>query len=160
MRASKILSVLVDNKPGTLFRVTHLVRLMRLNIEGLTLGVTNGGDTCRMTFTLNGDDRTVEHVARQLMKVIDVIQANTYGPQEVTARELALVSLKKFDLTQFGEEERKRLSVVDKSTGAVVVQVVGSAGEIDDFVRRAGESNVIDIARTGVAALPRENQNA
>ncbi|MBI2649239.1 MAG: acetolactate synthase small subunit [Thaumarchaeota archaeon] len=160
MRASKILSVLVDNKPGTLFRVTHLVRLMRLNIEGLTLGVTNGGDTCRMTFTLNGDDRTVEHVARQLMKVIDVIEAHTYGPQEVTARELALVSLKKFDPIQFGEEERQRLNVIDRSTAGVVVQIVGTAGEIDEFVRRAGESNVIDIARTGVAALPKEKQNA
>ncbi len=157
MRASKILSVLVDNKPGTLFRVTHLVRLMRLNIEGLTLGVTNGGDTCRMTFTLNGDDRTVEHVSRQLMKVIDVIEAHTYGPQEVTARELALVSLKKFDPTQFGEEERKRLSVVNKLSDGVVIQVVGTATEIDEFVRHAGESNVMDIARTGVAALPKEN---
>lgn len=160
MRASKILSVLVDNKPGTLFRVTHLVRLMRLNIEGLTLGVTNGGDTCRMTFTLNGDDRTVEHVARQLMKVIDVIEAHTYGPEEVTARELALVSLKNIDLTQFGEEEKQRLSVVNRSTNGVVVQVVGTATEIDEFVRRVGESNVIAIARTGVAALPRETQNA
>jgi len=42
-RSSKVLSTLVENKPGTLFRVIHLVRLMRLNIEGLTLGVTNGG---------------------------------------------------------------------------------------------------------------------
>ena len=54
MRSSKILTTLVENKPGTLYKVVHLVRLMRLNIEGLTLGVTNGGDTCRMTFTIDG----------------------------------------------------------------------------------------------------------
>ena len=58
-RSSKVLSTLVENKPGTLFRVIHLVRLMRLNIEGLTLGVTNGGADCRMTMTLSGDDAAV-----------------------------------------------------------------------------------------------------
>ena len=92
-RSSKVLSTLVENKPGTLFRVIHLVRLMRLNIEGLTLGVTNGGADCRMTMTLSGDDAAVEHVARQLMKVIDILEAHTYSPEEVTARELALVRI-------------------------------------------------------------------
>ena len=83
MRSNKVLSVLVENKPGTLFRVVHIVRLMRLNIEGLTLGVTNGGEECRMTITVSGDETAVEHVARQLMKVIDVLEAHTYGPEEM-----------------------------------------------------------------------------
>ncbi len=76
-RSSKVLSALVENKPGTLFRVVHLVRLMRLNIEGLTLGVSSGGKECRMTMTLSGDDAAVEHVAKQLMKVIDILGNDT-----------------------------------------------------------------------------------
>ena len=86
LKASKVLSALVENKPGALFRVVHLVRLMRLNIDGLTCGETNGGEDVRITITLEGDDGAVEHVARQLMKVIDVLEAHTYSPEEVTAK--------------------------------------------------------------------------
>ena len=155
MRASKILTTLVENKPGTLYKVVHLVRLMRLNIEGLTLGVTNGGNTCRMTFTIDGDDATVDHVAKQLRKVIDVIEAQTYTPEEVNTRELALVKVTATDKSKSVIESSGGCRVVDSSTKSLVVQIVGSASEIDNFVRTLG-SDVLDIARTGVAALPRE----
>ena len=156
MRASKILSVLVENKPGTLFRVTHLVRLMRLNIEGLTLGVTNNGDDCRMTMTLSGDDVAVEHVAKQLMKVIDILEAHTYAPEEVTARELALVKISTGKISAAEIQKKTSCRIVDSSQHSVVAEVVGSAEEIDKFVQWIGSSNVLDIARTGVAALPKE----
>ncbi len=155
MRASKILSTLVENKPGTLYKVVHLVRLMRLNIEGLTLGVTNGGNTCRMTFTIDGDDATVDHVAKQLRKVIDVLDAQTYSPGEVTTKELALVKVAASEQSRSVIRSSDVYKVVDSSPSSLVVQVVGSATEIDNFVNRLG-SEVLDIARTGVAALPRE----
>lgn len=154
-RASKVLSTLVENKPGTLFRVIHLVRLMRLNIEGLTLGVTNGGADCRMTMTLSGDDASVEHVARQLMKVIDILEAHTYSPEEVTARELALVKISTDGISVAEIQQKTGCRIVDSSSHSVVAEVVGSANQIDQFVERLGD-NVLDIARTGVAALPKE----
>jgi acetolactate synthase-1/3 small subunit len=154
-RASKVLSTLVENKPGTLFRVIHLVRLMRLNIEGLTLGVTNGGADCRMTMTLSGDDASVEHVAKQLMKVIDILEAHTYSPEEVTARELALVKISTDGISVAEIQQKTGCRIVDSSSHSVVAEVVGSANQIDQFVERLGD-NVLDIARTGVAALPKE----
>ena len=156
MTASKVLSALVENKPGTLFRVVHLVRLMRLNIEGLTLGVTNSGADCRITMTLSGDDAAVEHVAKQLMKVIDILEAHTYAPEEVTARELALVKINTDKISVAQIQKNSACRIVDSSHHSVVAEVVGSAKEIDQFVERLGRSNVLDIARTGVAALPKE----
>jgi acetolactate synthase I/III small subunit len=158
LRSAKVLSALVENKPGALFRVVHLVRLMRLNIEGLTLGVTNGGDDCRLTLTLSGDDATIDHVARQLMKVIDVLEAHTYGPEQVTSRELALVKINTDRISVAEIQRNNACRIVDSSTHSVVVEVVGSAQQIDDFVGGLGGSNVLDIARTGVAALPKEVQ--
>ena len=158
MRSSKVLSALVENKPGALFRVIHLVRLMRLNIEGLTLGVTNGGEDCRLTITLNGDDATVEHVARQLMKVIDVLEAHTYGPEEVNSRELALIKVNTDKISISDIQRNNACRIVDSSQHSVVVEVVGSAEQIDDFVSGLGASTVLDIAWTGVAALPKEVQ--
>jgi len=149
-----VLSALVENKPGTLFRVVHVIRLMRLNIEGMTLGVTNKGEDCRITVTLDGDEAAVEHVARQLVKVIDVLEAHTYSPEEITARELALVKINT-DKMPVAEIQRKPCRIVDSSPHSVVVEIVGSAREIDDFVGSL-KTAVLDIARTGVAALPKE----
>ena len=158
MRASKILSTLVENKPGTLFRVVHLVRLMRLNIDGMTVGVTNGGDDVRMTMTLEGDDASVEHVARQLMKVIDVLEAHTYSPDEVTARELALVRINTDKISLADIQKMQSCRIVDSSARSAVVEIVGSARQIDEFVSGL-DASVLDIARTGVAALPKEVQS-
>lgn len=155
MRSSKVLSALVENKPGALFRVVHVVRLMRLNIEGMTLGVTNGGEDCRITITLDGDEAAVEHVARQLVKVIDVLEAHTYSPEEVTARELALVKINTDKMSVADIQKMKSCRIVDSSAHSVVVEIVGSAREIDDFVSGLTTA-VLDIARTGVAALPKE----
>ncbi len=148
---------MVENKPGALFRVVHLVRLMRLNIDGLTLGATNGGEDVRMTITLEGDDAAVEHVARQLMKVIDVLEAHTYSPEEVTARELALVRINTDKMSTVDIQKIQFCRIVDSSARSAVVEVVGSASQIDDFVSSL-KTNVLDIARTGVAALPKETQ--
>lgn len=128
---------------------------MRLNIEGMTLGVTNGGEDCRITITLEGDDATVEHVARQLMKVVDVLEAHTYSPEQVTARELALVKIDTDKMSVADIQKLKSCRIVDSSPHSAVVEVVGSARQIDDFVASL-TSSVLDIARTGVAALPRE----
>ncbi len=150
-----MLSALVENKPGALFRVVHVVRLMRLNIEGMTLGVTNHGEDCRITITLDGDEAAVEHVARQLVKVIDVLEAHTYSPEEVTARELALIKVNTDKMSVADIQKMRLCRIVDSSAHSVVVEVVGSAREIDDFVKSLTTA-VLDIARTGVAALPKE----
>ena len=157
MRASKVLSALVENKPGALFRVVHLVRLMRLNIDGMTAGATNGGEDVRITLTLEGDDAAVEHVARQLMKVIDVLEAHTYSPEQVTARELALVRINTDKMSIADIQKMQSCRIVDSSTRSAVVEIVGSASQIDDFVSGL-KTSVLDIARTGVAALPKEIQ--
>jgi len=155
LRAPKVLSALVENKPGALFRLVNVVRLMRLNIEGMTLGVTNGGEDCRITITLDGDEAAVEHVARQLVKVIDVLEAHTYSPEQVTARELALVKINTDKMSVADIQKMNSCRIVDSSAHSVVVEIVGSARDIDDFV--AGLTTaVLDIARTGVAALPKE----
>jgi acetolactate synthase I/III small subunit len=157
LRSSKVLSALVENKPGALFRVVHLVRLMRLNIDGMTAGATNGGEDVRITLTLEGDDAAVEHVARQLMKVIDVLEAHTYSPEQVTARELALVRINTDKMSIADIQKMQSCRIVDSSTRSAVVEIVGSASQIDDFVSGL-KTSVLDIARTGVAALPKEIQ--
>jgi acetolactate synthase small subunit len=91
------------------------------------------------------------------MKVIDVLEAHTYSPEEVTARELALVRINTDKMSIADIQKMQSCRIVDSSPRSAVVEVVGSATQIDDFVAGLNAS-VLDIARTGVAALPKEVQ--
>ena len=153
--ALKILSVLVENKPGTLFRVTHMIRLMRLNIEGLTCGVTNGGDRSRITMTVNGDDATLDFLAKQLSKVIDVYEAQTYSPEEVTARELALVKLNLSSVSHLDDKRLQGARIVETSDRSITVEVIGTPSEIERFIHRFDSSHILELARTGTTAVPK-----
>ena len=155
MTALKILSVLVENKPGTLFRVTHMIRLMRLNIEGLTCGVTNGGDRSRITMTVNGDDATLDFLAKQLSKVIDVYEAQTYSPEEVTARELALIKLNLSSVSHLDDRRLQGARIVETSDRSITVEVIGTPSEIDRFIHRFDSSHILELARTGTTAVPK-----
>jgi acetolactate synthase-1/3 small subunit len=153
--ALKILSVLVENKPGTLFKVAHMIRLMRLNIEGLTCGVANGGDRSRLTMTVNGDDATLDFLAKQLTKIIDVLEAQTYTLDEVTARELALIKLSRSENSPIPEDKLRGCRVVDSSKHSITLEVVGTSNEIDEFIHRFKGSEILEFSRTGTTAVPR-----
>lgn len=155
MTAQKILSVLVENKPGMLFRVAHMIRLMRLNIEGLTCGVANGGDKSRLTMTVNGDDATLDFVARQLSKVIDVFEAKTYTRDQVVARELAIVKIN-LPKNRISKAKLKGSHTLESSKRFTTLEIVGTPLEVDSFLDRFDESQVLDMSRTGTTAIPRE----
>jgi acetolactate synthase-1/3 small subunit len=65
----KIISVLVENKPGVLHGVANLFRRRNFNIESITVGLSEQASTSRMTITVNGDEKTIEQVVKQLAKL-------------------------------------------------------------------------------------------
>jgi acetolactate synthase-1/3 small subunit len=128
---------------------------MRLNIEGLTCGVTNGGDKSRLTMTVNGDDATLDFVAKQLSKVIDVFEAKTYTRDQVVARELAIlkVNLPKNRITK---AKLRGSRTLESSKRYTTLEVVGTPLEVDSFLDRFDESQILDFSRTGTTAIPKE----
>ena len=93
MTSVKIIAVLVENRPGVLFKVANMIRRRSFNIESITVGTVDHKDISRMTITLHADDAIVEQLVKQLSKLIDVIEANVFTPEEVIARELAIIQL-------------------------------------------------------------------
>ncbi|MGZ4850025.1 MAG: acetolactate synthase small subunit, partial [Candidatus Bathyarchaeia archaeon] len=71
---TKIISVLVENKPGVLHGVANLFRRRNFNIESITVGPTEHADISRMTITVNEDEKTIEQVIKQLAKLIDILK--------------------------------------------------------------------------------------
>lgn len=91
---TKVISALVENKPGVLHSVANLFRRRNFNIESITVGPTEQADLARMTITVNEDEKTIEQVVKQLAKLIDIVKVARLEPGNFVMREMALVKVK------------------------------------------------------------------
>src|SRR6202020_2765410 len=85
-----ILSILVENKPGVLTRITGLFARRGFNIDTLAVGPTDDDAVSRVTLTLDGAKHPIDQVTKQLHKLVNVLKIRDLEPAETLARELAL----------------------------------------------------------------------
>jgi acetolactate synthase I/III small subunit len=154
-----ILSALVEDKPGVLFRVTNLFRARNFNIESITVGYSESADLSRMTITTKSDDRTLDQLVKQLGKLIDVVEVQVLDRSNTVYRELALIKMKSKDptsraeITNLASVFRGKILDIDKST--ITVEITGTPSKIDAFRNLVSDFGIVQLARTGVSALPR-----
>ncbi|TBR08346.1 MAG: acetolactate synthase small subunit, partial [Candidatus Nitrosotenuis sp.] len=89
-----ILSILVENKPGILFKVTHLFRSRNFNIDSISVGTTQNPEFSKMTITTIGDEKQIEQIVKQLEKMIDTIEVKRLDDKKTVYRELVLFRVK------------------------------------------------------------------
>ena len=80
---TKVISVLVENKPGVLRLIANLFRRRNFNIESITVGATEQKDLARITITVNADEKTLDQVVKQLAKLIDVVKVAELDPTSI-----------------------------------------------------------------------------
>ncbi len=148
----------VEDRPGVLARVASLFRRRGFNIESLTVGHCEEPGLSRMTIVVDGDDRQVDQVCRQLFKLIDVVSVLDITYDAMVDRELALI---KVAATNFNRREVLdvvevfRADVVDVHTESLIVQVLGDEGKVDAAVRMLEQFGVLEMVRTGRVAMLR-----
>lgn len=154
-----ILSAMLENKPGVLFRVTNLFRARNFNIESITVGLTEQPDLSRMTITLISDERTLDQLIKQLRKLIDVVEVKVLDAEKTVYRELALIKMKaedpttRMEITNFASIFRANILDIGKET--ITVELTGTPDKIDAFKNLVDHFGIAQLARTGVSALPR-----
>jgi acetolactate synthase-1/3 small subunit len=154
-----ILSALVENKPGVLFRVTNLFRARSFNIESITVGSTEQQDLSRMTITTNSDEKTLDQLVKQLRKLIDVIEVKVLETEKAVYRELALIKIKAIDPTTRSEIVNYstifRGNILDIGKETITVEITGTPDKLDAFKNLVEPYGIAQLSRTGVSALPR-----
>jgi acetolactate synthase-1/3 small subunit len=156
---TKIISVLVENKPGVLHGVANLFRRRNFNIESITVGLSEQMNTSRMTITVNGDKKTIEQVVKQLAKLIDVLKVDELERGNFVMRELALIKVNvptpkdRSDIINCVEVFRGR--VIDVSADSLTIEITGTPDKLDAFLNLMKTTGVIELARTGITALAR-----
>lgn len=156
---TKVISVLVENKPGVLHTIANLFRRRNFNIESITVGPTQQQDISRMTITINGDEKTIDQVVKQVAKQIDVLKVSELEQGNFVMRELALIKVnvpsakERSDIINCVDVFRCR--IIDVSTDSLTVEITGTPEKIDAFLNLMKSYGVIELARTGITALAR-----
>ena len=154
-----IIAAIVEHKPGVLYSVSNMFRRRGFNIESISVGPTEKRDLARMTITINGDERTVEQVVKQLNKLIDVVKVSILDPANTVVREMVLIKVStpdarlRSDVINYTEIFKGH--VVDVSHESLVVEITGAPDKIDAFIDLMKPLGVKEISRTGATALSR-----
>ena len=158
MSQSRLLSVLVDNKPGVLQRVASMIRRRGFNIDTLAVGPTDDEAFSRITLTLDGAVHPIDQVTKQLHKLVNVLKIRDLEPEQTLARELALFKVSadganRAEVMQICEIFRAK--VVDVGRRSLVVEVTGTCDKVDAFEALVRPFGLIEMARTGEIAISR-----
>ncbi|AIQ22550.1 acetolactate synthase small subunit [Paenibacillus sp. VTT E-133280] len=154
------ISVLVNDQPGVLQRVSGLFGRRGFNIESITVGQSEEVGLSRMVIVTLGDQHTLEQIEKQLYKLIDVIKVVDLGAKPMVARELALIKVNADPSERpeiLGVVETFRASVVDIGSTTILVQVVGETQKIDAMIELLKPYGIRELSRTGVTAMVRGN---
>jgi acetolactate synthase-1/3 small subunit len=154
------LSVLVDNEPGVLARVIGLFSGRGYNIESLTVAETDpDNNLSRITVICSGTPAVIEQIKHQLDRLVPIHRVSDLTLEgEHVERELALIKVKsqgdkRIEALRTADIFRAR--VVDSTHESYVFEVTGSSAKVNAFIDLMRGLGMIDVSRTGVAAMSR-----
>ncbi len=145
----------VQNKPGTLNKISSMIRRKMYNVDTLTVCKAKAPGVSRMTITLREDDEAkVIQIIRQLEKFTEVIRAKELDRDESYWREVAIVKFELEDKAFVKLQKKYQLEVLDSLPHEIhLVQIAGPTERIDTFLEDLGDDHLIELARTGVTAM-------
>jgi acetolactate synthase-1/3 small subunit len=152
------LSVLVENKPGALMRISSMFARRGFNIESLAVGPTERRDVSRITLRVDCEEHPLEQIQKQMHKLVNVLRVSSLEPGEAVERELALLKVtappaRRGELITLAQAFNAR--VADVGADAIVFEVVGHPEEVDAFEELVRPHGLKELVRTGEIGLGR-----
>jgi len=154
------LAVVVENEPGVLARVIGLFSGRGYNIESLTVAeIDHEGHRSRITIVTSGTPTIIEQIKAQLGRIVPVHEVHDLTVEGASVeRELGL-----FKVAGSGDKRVEalrladifRANVVDSTLSSFVFEITGTPEKIDAFAELMRPLGLLEVARTGVAALSR-----
>ncbi len=152
------LSVLVENKPGVLARVSGLFSRRGFNIESLAVGPTEHSDVSRMTIVVSVEGAILEQVTKQLNKLVNVLKIVELDADASVLRELMLVKVAADASTRTAVleiAELFRAKVVDVAVEAITIEATGTRDKLEALVRVLEPYGIRELVQSGMVAVAR-----
>lgn len=152
----------MKDKPGVLSRVAGMVRRRNFNIDSLQVGHSEEPGISRMTFVVDGDERMVDQVIKQLRKIVDVTKIENLTERPIVAREMALIRVRSTLETRSDIIQAVNMvkgEIVDVGSDSMVAQIVGSGDRIDTLIGLMNDFGILEMVRTGPVAMARGSKD-
>lgn len=154
------LSVLVENHPGVLSKVSGLFSRRGFNIDSLAVGITEDSNISRMTIVTDGDEYIIEQIEKQLNKIIPVIKVRTYQHSEFISRELSLIKVncpakQRLDIMKIAELMDAK--IVDVALNTMTLQCADTVERFETLIDLLKPYGIREIVRTGTVAIEKDS---
>ena len=154
----RVFSLLVDNNPAVLSRVSGLFSRRGYSIDSITAGVTADPRFTRITIVASGDELILSQIEKQVRKLEDVIEIKVLHPEDSVYRELIMVKVRanKTERTEIiSVADIFRAKIVDVEKDSLMVELTGNGSKVDAFLELLEGYEILELARTGITGLQR-----
>ena len=157
----RVLTAVVEDRPGVLSRISGMIRRRGFNIQGLSVGPTGVPGRSRLTLTVDAGHAEVDQVEKQLDRLIEVLEIEDLTDSPRLSRELALAKL-----AVTGSQRERAVAEVDRFGGRVVdtgpehvvVELSGEFDRVEGFLEALRPFEISDLARSGPVAMSVERK--
>ncbi|MFT3715716.1 MAG: acetolactate synthase small subunit [Gordonia sp. (in: high G+C Gram-positive bacteria)] len=158
MSTTHTLSVLVQDRPGVLARVSGLFSRRGFNIESLAVGPTELKGISRMTIMVSVEDFPLEQVTKQLNKLVNVLKIVEQDPDASVSRELMLIKVRS-DASNRSEildvVGLFRAKIIDVAPESVTIEATGTSDKLEALLKMLDPYGIREIAQSGGVTLGR-----
>lgn len=151
------ITIYSENKPGVLYRISNLFLRRKINIESLTVSEIKNEDRSRFTIVIKQELQTVQKIAKQLEKIIEVSHVEIHTDDQLIYKEAVLIRLATTDIKKFEKAEeiinQCKATIIYREEKAVVVQRIGSEEEVDFLISALEFLGLKEVVRSGRIAL-------
>ncbi len=156
-----VLSVLVENKPGVLSRITGLISRRGFNIESLSVGPTENPAQSRVTAIVHADALAYEQITKQLNKLVSVHKITDLTDQGAIERELVLFKVnaspeRRNEIVEIANIFRAK--IVDVGINSLTIEATGTQDKLEGLEDLFSSYGIIEIVRTGRIAMSRNSK--
>lgn len=157
MKNEFLISTIVENKPGVLYRTVNVFRQRGYNIRSISVGELNDSSMSRMTFTIDAEKSAINQLVSVMNKQTDVVEVKILDVNRIIKKELALIKIYVNDPKLIPEirDIANIGTIIDESMKSIVIEITGTPEKIIDFINSIKKYGKVEIARTGVTAIER-----
>jgi acetolactate synthase I/III small subunit len=152
----RLLSLLVENHPGVLNKVSSMIRRRGMNITSLSVGETDDETVSRMTIAVDVGRAQADQAVKQLYKLIEVIKVADITEDPIVDRELVLakVAAQRGDRSELLQiVDIFKAKIADVSPEAMVLEMSGPEDEVETFLELIRPFGIKEVARSGTVAM-------
>jgi acetolactate synthase I/III small subunit len=155
------ISILTENRSGSLSRIAGLFSSRGYNISTLTVAETEDPEVSRMTIVVTGDNDILEQIVKQLNKLIDVIKVMDFQEEPIIERELLLVRVDSTKSNRHEIVETANLfkaGVAAVTAGSITLELLGTTQSIDEFIILLKPYGIKELVRSGAVAIAKSKK--